>query len=176
MRITTRRILKQIRRLRRRENGAAVALIAVSMAALLGTAALAVDVGMLMNARTEAQRVADLAALAGAGVLAKQPGNASLAEQEAINFAGQNNVNGTPATVQSQDVDVDIPNGLVRVRVERISDSCGYGVPLMAFQKERTQLDDWAARKSPEQLRQYQLDNNLESLDGLPALRGEQIR
>ena len=65
---------------------------------------------------------------------------------------------------------------IVRVRVERISDSCGYGVPLMAFQKERTQLDDWAARKSPEQLRQYQLDNNLGSLDGLPALRGEQIR
>ena len=65
---------------------------------------------------------------------------------------------------------------IVRVRVERISDSCGYGVPLMAFERERTQLDDWAARKSPEQLRQYQRDNNLESIDGLPALRGEQLR
>lgn len=130
MKITTRGILKQIRRLRRRENGAAVALIAVSMAALLGTAALAVDVGMLMNARTEAQRVADLAALAGAGVLAKQPGNASLAEQEAINFAGQNNVNGTAAVVQSQDVDVDIPNALVRVRVER---SAARGNPVSTY-------------------------------------------
>jgi len=130
MNMTTQTILRQLRELRRREDGATVALIAVTMAALLGTAALAVDVGMLMNARTEAQRVADLASLAGAGVLVAQPGNASLAEQEAINFAAQNNVNGTATAIQSQDVDVDIPNGLVRVRVDR---STARGNPVPTF-------------------------------------------
>ncbi len=128
--ITRQTILKRFGELRQGEDGATVALIAVSMAALLGTAALAVDVGMLMNARTEAQRVADLASLAGAGVLATQPSNATLAEQEAINFAAQNNVNGTAATVQSQDVDVDLPNRLVRVRVER---STARGNPVPTF-------------------------------------------
>lgn len=65
---------------------------------------------------------------------------------------------------------------IVRVEVERISDSCGYGVPAMSFQGERTQLDAWAERKGKEELRQYQLDNNLASIDGLPALRAARIR
>ena len=45
------------------ERGATIALVAVSMVALLGFAALAVDVGNLLNIRTESQRVADAAAL-----------------------------------------------------------------------------------------------------------------
>ena len=65
---------------------------------------------------------------------------------------------------------------IVRVEVHRISDSCGYGVPLMEFQEERRQLGAWAESKDPERLRQYQIENNLESLDGLPALRGERLR
>lgn len=116
--------------LRRRDEGTAIALLAVSMVVLLGSAALAVDLGMLMNARTEAQRTADLAALAGAGILATQPTNAVLAEQEAIAFASQNNVNGTAATVQSQDVQVDLANAIVRVRVER---STARGNPVSTF-------------------------------------------
>ena len=122
-----RRILGQ---LSRREGGSTVALIAISMTALVGVAALAVDVGMLMSARTEAQRTADLAALAGAGILIGEPNNATKAEQTAINFAGQNNVNGQAAVVQPQDVDVDIANGLVRVRVER---SQARGNPVATF-------------------------------------------
>ena len=128
--ISTRTVVNQIRKLWREDEGAAIAFVAVCMLALLGTAALAVDVGMLMNARTEAQRVADLAALAGAGVLATQPTNATLAELEAISFAAQNNVNGSAAVVQSQDVDVDVVNGLVRVRVER---SSARGNPVQTF-------------------------------------------
>jgi Pyridoxamine 5'-phosphate oxidase len=61
---------------------------------------------------------------------------------------------------------------IIRVAVERISDSCGYGVPLYAFEGHRPQLADWAARKGPEGLRDYQARNNRTSIDGLPALRG----
>ena len=41
------------------EIGAALALVALTMVVLLGMVALAIDVGMLMAARTEAQTVAD---------------------------------------------------------------------------------------------------------------------
>jgi hypothetical protein len=60
--------------------------------------------------------------------------------------------------------------------VERISDSCGYGVPLMRFEAERDQLTAWAERKGADAVAAYQLENNLASLDGLPALRAETLR
>jgi hypothetical protein len=62
------------------------------------------------------------------------------------------------------------------VEVERIADSCGYGVPLYEYRGERSQIGDWAERKGPEGLREYQLENNTVSLDGLPALEGEGLR
>jgi predicted pyridoxine 5'-phosphate oxidase superfamily flavin-nucleotide-binding protein len=61
---------------------------------------------------------------------------------------------------------------VIVVDVARVADSCGYGVPLMAYQSERTQLDAWVDRKGEEGLRTYQQQNNRVSLDGLPALRG----
>jgi len=60
---------------------------------------------------------------------------------------------------------------IIRVRVERISDSCGYGVPLYRFQGERDQLAAWAQRKGEDGLLDYQRKNNRKSIDGLPALR-----
>ncbi len=65
---------------------------------------------------------------------------------------------------------------IIHVAVDRIQDSCGYGIPLMDYRGERSQLEAWAERKGAEGLREYQLENNLESLDGLPALRGKSLR
>jgi hypothetical protein len=65
---------------------------------------------------------------------------------------------------------------VLRIALERISDSCGYGVPLLRFEGERPQLDAWAARKGESGLRQYQLDHNTASIDGLPALRAATLR
>jgi hypothetical protein len=59
---------------------------------------------------------------------------------------------------------------VVRVACERISDSCGYAVPLFAYQGERTQLGAWARRRGPEGLRAYRTEHNARSLDGLPGL------
>jgi hypothetical protein len=74
------------------------------------------------------------------------------------------------------DVDV-LPEELrtvIRVDVERIADSCGYGVPLMDYVGERTNSRRWAegklAKGGPDALEQYKVENNTLSIDGLPAL------
>jgi hypothetical protein len=63
---------------------------------------------------------------------------------------------------------------IVLVEATRISDSCGYGVPLMSYEGEREHGDLWAAKrvraKGPDALRDYQREKNATSLDGLPAL------
>ena len=60
---------------------------------------------------------------------------------------------------------------IIRVDVSRISDSCGYGVPLMRFEGERSQMIEWAERKKEAGLVAYQREHNATSLDGLPSLR-----
>ncbi|MEX2049577.1 MAG: pyridoxamine 5'-phosphate oxidase family protein [Gemmatimonadota bacterium] len=60
---------------------------------------------------------------------------------------------------------------IIRVAVERVSDSCGFGVPLYAPVGVRTQLVDWTERKGSEGLETYQQQKNAQSIDGLPALR-----
>jgi predicted pyridoxine 5'-phosphate oxidase superfamily flavin-nucleotide-binding protein len=59
---------------------------------------------------------------------------------------------------------------VIVVSVERIADSCGYGVPLMDFRAHRTQMAEWAERKGDEGIRQYWESTNSGSLDGLPGL------
>jgi hypothetical protein len=60
---------------------------------------------------------------------------------------------------------------IIRVEIERIADSCGYGVPRLRYEGERTQLPAWAERKGETGLRDYQQTKNAASIDGLPALR-----
>ena len=62
--------------------------------------------------------------------------------------------------------------GTIRVHLDRISDSCGYGVPLMEYAGERPQRDAWRAKKGADGLRAYVAEKNAESIDGLPALDG----
>ena len=59
---------------------------------------------------------------------------------------------------------------IVRVALDRIADSCGYGVPRMRLEGERDQLLLWADRKGKEGVLEYQRTRNAESLDGLPGL------
>ncbi|MGE0706368.1 MAG: pyridoxamine 5'-phosphate oxidase family protein [Vicinamibacterales bacterium] len=60
---------------------------------------------------------------------------------------------------------------IVRVDVERVSGSCGFGVPLFRHEGDRRHLLDWADRKGEQGLLTYQRDKNHVSIDGLPALR-----
>jgi hypothetical protein len=61
---------------------------------------------------------------------------------------------------------------VIRVHLDRIADSCGYGVPLYRYEGERTQLTDWATHKGEDGIRTYQAANNAHSIDGLPGLPG----
>jgi hypothetical protein len=60
---------------------------------------------------------------------------------------------------------------LIVVDVERVSDSCGYAVPLYEYKAERSQLLDWSERKGAAGLAEYRATKNRESLDGLAGLR-----
>ena len=60
---------------------------------------------------------------------------------------------------------------VILVSVTRVAESCGWGVPLYAWQGSRTQLQEWADKKGPDGLEEYQRQKNGSSLDGLPALR-----
>ena len=56
----------------------------------------------------------------------------------------------------------------IRVHCHRISDSCGFGVPLYDFQRPRSQLvDSWAGKREVDAVARYQRRANATSLDGL---------
>ena len=59
---------------------------------------------------------------------------------------------------------------IIRVHCERISDSCGFGVPRYEFQDDRPQLIDYSNQKGPDGMAEYRRKNNQFSIDGLPAL------
>ena len=53
---------------------------------------------------------------------------------------------------------------------DRISDSCGYAVPIMELTQERDLLTRWSERRSADELAAYRLKHNAASIDGRPAL------
>jgi predicted pyridoxine 5'-phosphate oxidase superfamily flavin-nucleotide-binding protein len=59
---------------------------------------------------------------------------------------------------------------VIVVDVERVSSSCGYGVPRMTYAGSRTELVDWAQKKGEDGLRKYRAEKNAASIDGLPGL------
>lgn len=58
---------------------------------------------------------------------------------------------------------------VVVVEVESVNTSCGFGVPLMQLQGQRTMLPEWAERKGPDGIERYQRDKNATSFDGYPT-------
>jgi hypothetical protein len=59
---------------------------------------------------------------------------------------------------------------VVIVDVSRVSDSCGYGVPVMDLVEERDLLRLSAEKKGEQGLRDYRMSKNTTSIDGLPGL------
>jgi hypothetical protein len=58
----------------------------------------------------------------------------------------------------------------IRLHCHRISDSCGWSVPLYEFREQRSQLVAWAENKGGDEVALYQQTVNTESLDGLPGI------
>ena len=98
----------RFRRLRRDERGMTLAFIAMGLTAFLAASTLAIDVGMFMTARSQAQNAADAGALAGATALAfddfDNRSASGPAVQSAINTATGNPVMGQPVDVKVSDV------------------------------------------------------------------------
>src|ERR1700691_5795796 len=104
---------------RSKERGFTMALVAISMVMIISMAALAIDIGTLYEAKAEAQRAADAAALAAAQVISTSGittdptngrtdgswsaacgGSTSLATLAANNVANQNLIGGNaPSTI-----------------------------------------------------------------------------
>lgn len=59
---------------------------------------------------------------------------------------------------------------VIVVDVQRVSDSCGFAVPVMELVAERDVLDVANARKGDEALVAYRATRNRTSIDGLPAV------
>ncbi|MBS1676019.1 MAG: pyridoxamine 5'-phosphate oxidase family protein [Actinobacteria bacterium] len=62
---------------------------------------------------------------------------------------------------------------VIVVAVERIADSCGYGVPLMSYEGERPHAEKAVEKKlrvgGEQALVDYMVEKNTVSIDGLPA-------
>jgi len=59
----------------------------------------------------------------------------------------------------------------IKIHLDRISDSCGFGVPVMEFKHHRKQLRTFNERNGEEKLADYKRQHNSQSIDGLPGVR-----
>jgi Flp pilus assembly protein TadG len=114
----------RFQRLYRDERGMSVVFVGLGFMGFLAATTLAVDVGMLMTARTQAQTAADAGALAGAVALTFNDYNdrtsSGPAVQSAINAALANTIVGAPPSVGTGDVQfINDPSGTpTRVQVQ----------------------------------------------------------
>jgi hypothetical protein len=58
---------------------------------------------------------------------------------------------------------------VIEVEVTRVSDSCGYGIPMMTYAGDRDLLPRFWERKSPEETADYRATRNATSIDGQPV-------
>jgi hypothetical protein len=59
---------------------------------------------------------------------------------------------------------------IIRIDVTRVSDSCGFGVPVLEFQAERDIGRKYLANQGIENTRAYLQEQNAASIDGLPGI------
>ena len=62
---------------------------------------------------------------------------------------------------------------IIRVRVTRVSDSCGFGVPLYEYQQQRDTSPKFIRTTGVREIRAYLKTANLRSIDGLPGESAE---
>lgn len=105
---------------RKSTRGMSLTLVAVSMTAMFGVGALAIDLGMLYRAHSEAQVAAEAAALAGASVFLDQTPSSASAHSRALQLAQANLILNRSVTAAEMDsFDFDLFNERVSVRVAR---------------------------------------------------------
>lgn len=105
------------------ERGATMVIVALAMGALFGFLALAIDLGMLYVAHSDAQRAADAAALAGASAFLDNNGPAAAgpARQRALEYALRNTFQNGPIDSNEVVITVLPDSGKVGVYIHRDS-------------------------------------------------------
>lgn len=88
-------------------------------------------------------------------------------------------VYGTAKTIHRQDTEWEAyvsqfgespgARNIFIVEIESVQTSCGFAVPFMDYKEDRQILNDWAAKKSEEELTDYWTTKNVESIDGFPT-------
>jgi len=91
--------------------------VRLAVLVLLSAAALALEKTAELAARAQAQNAADAAALAGAAYLMANPDDESGTKATAIEFAQLNSVRGSTPELRPEDIQVDLEEGVVRVKV-----------------------------------------------------------
>ena len=111
----------RLRKFRRDDDGFSLVFVALGMMGFVGVSMLAIDVGMLMTARSQAQNSADAGALAGATALFYNDWDDRTASgpavQNALSASRGNKVIGETVDVQVPDV-VFLPNGGLNNQVQ----------------------------------------------------------
>src|SRR5665213_2372395 len=87
---------------------------------------------------------------------------------------GQGSVHpvGTPGfdALASEFPDLPGRRAVIEIKVERVTSSCGYAVPLMDLVEDRERLLDWARGKGEDGIVEYWANKNAGSIDGLPGI------
>jgi len=92
-----------------------------------------------------------------------------------VRLHGQGQVHLPGTEVFEEVVALHPPNpstrAVITVRVGRVSDSCGWGVPVMdVLTDERNLIRQHAEKRGPNGMDTYRADKNTSSVDGLPGL------
>ena len=66
--------------------------------------------------------------------------------------------------------DFERARGVITVHIDRVSDSCGWGVPLFDYRGERDQLRRWVDARPDDEWAARRYESNALSIDGLPGL------
>ena len=119
-------MVSRFQQLRRDERGVSLVFVSIGFMAFLSASTLAIDVGLLMTARTQAQTAADAGALAGAVALAfnnrTDESSSGPAVQSAVNAARAtaNHVVGEQVSINTSDVTFlpDPSGNMDRVKVQ----------------------------------------------------------
>ena len=56
---------------------------------------------------------------------------------------------------------------LFKLSIELVQTSCGMSIPLMDYQGERELLNNWATKRGEDGIKEYWIENNQESIDGI---------
>ncbi len=58
---------------------------------------------------------------------------------------------------------------IMRLSIDLVQTSCGFGVPLFSYEGERASLENWTNKKGPEGIKDHWESENVQSMGGLPT-------